>query len=473
MNEKDICEKKYVEELVERSRKAQAIAWDYSQERVDELAAAIMYSLSRPGFAKKIAKLSFEETNLGDYDSKVSRFTGKLPQIWQDIKDVKTVGEVKRIDEKGIVKIAKPVGVIAALIPSTTADATPVFKGVLGLRGRNSVIFAPHPGAKKTTNFAVAAMREVLKLNGAPEDLFICIEQPSKQIAKELMAACDITFATGSHDMVVAAYSSGKPAYGVGVGNAVVVVDETADLPVTASMIRASKVTDNATGCSAENSLVVQDSIYEAFIQELKKQGGYFVNEQQKAKLQAVMWQDGHLSRQIVAKPVEHIAKLAEINIPVGTKFIVVEETGYGKEYPFSGEKLSLVLTVYRYNKFQQAIDIVNGIHSYSGAGHSCGIHSVDDGHIRDLALGTKTTKVLVRQPHRAGNSGNWFNGLASTFSLGCGTWGGNIVSENITQKHFLNTTWVSTSIAPIGVVPYTEEEIFGDIVHRVKLLQE
>lgn len=464
-------EKAYVQELVTKSRKAQAVAWDYSQRRVDELAAAIMYSLSRPAIAAELAKLSFEETGMGTYEAKVKRFTGKLPQIWEEIKSVKTVGEVERIPEKGIVKIAKPVGTIAALIPSTTADATPIFKGVLGLRGRNSVIFAPHPGAKRTTFAVVEKMREVLRLNGAPEDLFLCIEEPSKLLAKELMAVCDITFATGSHDMVVAAYSSGKPAYGVGVGNAVVVVDETADLAKTADMIRLSKTTDNATGCSAENSLVIQETVYDAFLQELEKQGGHLVNAEEKEKLQKTMWIDGKLNRKIVARPVSHIAELAGIPIPVGTGFLVVEETGYGKQFPFSGEKLSLVLTVYKYKEFQEAIDTVNGIHSYSGAGHSCGIHSVDEEHIQALALNTRTTKVLVRQPHRAGNSGNWFNGLARTFSLGCGTWGGNIVSENITQKHFMNTTWVSVPTGPIGGCPYTEEEIFGDILKDVKLL--
>lgn len=467
MNEKEL-----IQELIERSRKAQAIAWDYSQERVDELAAAIIYSLSQPEIAGKIAKLSYEETGMGTYEDKVTRFTGKLPQIWHEIKSIKSVGEVERIPEKGLVKIAKPVGVIAALIPSTTADATPVFKGVLGLRGRNSVIFAPHPGAKKITLTVVEKMREVLRLNDAPEDLLICIEQPSKEMANELMSACDITFATGSHDMVVAAYSSGKPAYGVGVGNAVVVVDETADLAKTADMVRLSKVTDNATGCSAENSLVIQESIYNEFLNELNKQGGHLLNVEEKAKLQKIMWVDGHLSRDIVAKPVKRIAEIAGVDIPEGTKFLVVEETGYGKEYPFSGEKLSLVLTVYKYDAFQEAIDLINNIHSYSGAGHSCGIHSTNEEHIRALALNTKTTKVLVRQPHRAGNSGNWFNGLAQTFSLGCGTWGGNVVSENITQKHFVNTTWVSEPIAPVGPCPYTEEEIFGDIINRVKVLQ-
>lgn len=464
-------EQAYLQELLDRSKKAQAEIWDYSQERADELAAAILYSLSREEVASEIAKTGFEETHLGTYEAKLARLTGKLPQVWEQIKSIKTIGVIEELPLQGIVKIGKPVGVIAALIPSTTADGTTVFKGVLSLRGRNSVIFAPHPGAKKTTNLVVAKMREVLRLNGAPEDLFICIEEPSKQLTQALMTACDITFATGSHDMVKAAYSSGKPAYGVGVGNAVVVVDETADIPSTAAKIRMSKVTDNATGCSAENSLVIQESIYSDFMKALQAEGAYVVNAEEKAKLQAAMWIDGKLNRKIVARPVQTIAEIAGISVPESTKFIVVEESGYGKEYPFSGEKLSLVLTVYKYGEFQEAVDLVNNIHSYSGAGHSCGIHSYDEEHIMKLALNTRTTKVLVRQPHRGGNSGAWYNGLARTFSLGCGTWGGTIASENITQKHFINTTWLSRPTGVIGATPFTEQEIFGNILKNVKTL--
>ena len=465
-------DKDYIKSLVERSRKAQKIAFGFSQERVDELAAAIMYSLSRHGAAVKIADVAQAETDMGTYDAKIAKFTGKMPMIWHDIKDVKTVGVIESIPEKGLVKLGKPLGVIAALIPSTTADATPVFDGVLGLRGRNSVIFAPHPRGKQTTILVVNMMREILKLNGAPEDLFICIEKPSKSTANELMCCCDITFATGSKDMVVAAYSSGKPAYGVGVGNAVVVVDETCDITETAEKICFSKTNDNAAGCSAENSLVVQESIYDDFMAKLTKQGAQILNSEEKAKLQSILWIDGHINPDVVARPVSKMADLAGITLKEGANFLVVEETGYGPEYPFSGEKLSLTLAVYKYGDFQEAIDLVNSITDYSGAGHSCGIHSTDDEHIMRLALNTQTTKVLVRQPHRAANSGNWFNGLAKTFSLGCGTWGGNIVSENITQKHFINTTWVSRPLAPPGFKPFTESEIFGDIVKRVKLLQ-
>ena len=464
-------EKEYIQSLVERSRKAQREAFSYSQERVDELAVAIMYSLSRRKIAEEIAALAFEETQMGTYEAKIEKFTGKLPMIWQDIKDVPTVGIMERIPEKGLIKLAKPVGVIAALIPSTTAEATPPFDGVLGLRGRNSVIFAPHPRSKKTTSLVVEKMREVLKLNDAPEDLMICIDRPSKSIANELMKACDITFATGSKDMVQAAYSSGKPAYGVGVGNAVVVIDGTCDLAETAEKIRISKTNDNASGCSAENSLVVQEKIYDGFMQELFKQGGQLLSAEEKARLQSIMWVDGHINPEIVARPVKKIADLANITLSDGTKFLIVEETGYGPNFPFSGEKLSITLTVYRYGDFQEAIDLVNNITDYSGAGHSCGIHSNDEEHVMRLALNTQTTKVIVRQPHRAANSGNWFNGLAKTFSLGCGTWGGNIVSENITQKHFINTTWVSEPIGPIGYKPFTEEQIFGDIINKVRIL--
>ena len=280
------------------------------------------------------------------------------------------------------------------------------------------------------------------------------------------MSTCDLIMATGSGDMVKAAYSTGKPAYGVGAGNAAIVIDGTVDLSETAEKILVGKTGDNASGCSAENSLIIQETVYDCMLGELKKVGGYLADEEEKEKLKAMMWEGGHLNRNMVAKPVEVIASLAGITVPEGTRFIMVEETGVGKDYPFSGEKMSLVLTLYRYDEFQEAIDKVNGITSFSGFGHSCGIHSSDEEHILELALKTYTTKVIVRQPHGASNAGAWHNGLANTFSLGCGTWGGNIVSENITQKHYINTTWVSE---PIDRTPAPEEEIYGELLEGMK----
>ena len=452
-------EKTQIAELVSRARAAQAIVETFTQEQVDTLAAAIVYALSRDDVAMDLAKLAMEETGMGDIPSKYAKLAKKMPAIFYDIKDQKTVGVLASDPVTGVTTIAKPIGVIAALIPSTNPEATPVFKAVLGIRARNAIICAPHPSSRKTTLLVVDKMRAILKKHGAPEDLIICIEKPSKGLAMELMSQCDLTMATGSGDMVRAAYSSGKPSYGVGAGNAPVIVDETVDLAETAEKIRIGKTGDNASGCSAENALVVQESIYDNLLAELKKQGGYLATSEEKTRLQAAMWEDGHISRKIVAKPVTVIAKLAGISLPENARFIMVEETGIGKGFPFSGEKLSLVLTVYKYGHFQEAIDKVNAITSYSGAGHSCGIHSRDKERILRLGLNARTSRVIVRQPHGSSNSGNWNNGLAMTFSLGCGTWGGNIVSENVTQKHYFNTTRIAE---PIDREPKSDEEIFG-----------
>ncbi len=452
-------EQEQIASLVERARTAQQIAQFFDQDKVDLLAAAIVYELSREDTAMHFARMAFNETNMGDIQSKFNKMARKMPAVLYDIKDQKTVGVIDTIPEKGVIKLAKPIGVIAALIPSTNPEATPIFKGVLGIRARNAVICAPHPSSKRTTYAIVEKMREILRKYDAPEDLLLCIENPSKGLAAELMRQCDITMATGSGDMVKAAYSAGKPAYGVGAGNAPIVVDETVDLSDTAEKIRIGKTGDYASGCSAENALIVQKNIYEKFIEELKKHGAYVATPEEKKRLQAIIWEDGHVSRQVVAKPVQTIADLAGICIPEKTEFILVEESGIGQEFPFSGEKLSLVLTVYSYDDFQEAIDKVNAITAYSGTGHSCGIHSHDKERILRLALATNTTRVIVRQPHGASNSGAWHNGLANTFSLGCGTWGGNIVSENVTQKHYFNTTWVAEQI---DRKPACDEEIYG-----------
>lgn len=458
----------YIGELVARARAAQRQAEAFSQRKVDELAAAIVYTLSRPETAQIIAQQALEESHMGREDSKIMKLTAKMPAVLYDILQTKTVGVVERDEAKGIVKIAKPLGVIAALIPSTNPEATPVFKTVLGIRGRNAVICAPHPATQGTTSHVVEIIREVLRKNGAPEDLCICIDKPGIGVANELMRQCDITMATGSGDMVRSAYSSGKPAYGVGAGNAVVVVDETADLKETAAKIALSKTNDWASGCSAENAVLLQNSIYDRMIEEFRSQGGYLCTAEEKEKLEKVMWPDGHhISREIVARPAQRIAELAGITIPEGTRFLMVEESGYGEGHNFSREKLSVVMAVYHYETIDDAIDLINNIQHYSGFGHSCGIHSTNEEHIMKLALGTYTTKVMVRQAHSLSNSGAWHNGLANTFSLGCGTWGGNIVSENITQKHYINTTWLSY---PIDRKPATEAEIYGDLLDHVVL---
>jgi len=457
---KDAAE--YVAGLIERARKAQKVAESYTQERVDELITALAWSVVKDGPAQQISKLAVDESNMGNYESKHAKLMVKLKGALRDMKGKKSVGIIERDEEKGIIKIAKPVGVVGAIVPCTNPEATPVLKAMMAIKTRNALIFAPHPRTKKTNTLIVNIMRETLKKYGAPEDLLIPIEEPTMEISNELMKQCDLILATGGSGMVKAAYSSGTPAYGVGVGNAVVVVDETADLKDAANKIMRSKTFDFATSCSTENSLVIQESIYDELVENLKQEGGYLVSAEEKVKLQNGMWVDGHLNKDIIAQPVQKIAKVAGLDVPEDRKFFMVEETGIGPDYPFSGEKLSMVVTLYKYKEFEEAIDTVNKITDYQGKGHSCGIHSTDEEHIIEFALKTYTSRVMVRQPQCLANSGAWTNGMPMTLSLGCGTWGGNMSSNNITWEKLLNTTWVSFPIEPN--MP-TDEELFGSIM--------
>ena len=456
--------KEYVANLIKRARVAQKVAENYSQEKVDELVTAIAWAAVQEENAVELSNIAVEETEMGDFEGKYRKITKKTRGVLRELKEAKSVGIIEEDRMKGLIKIAKPVGVIGALIPCTNPAVTPVLKAMCSIKGRNAIVFSPHPRSKKTTNKVVELMRGILKEQGAPEDLLICVENPDLEISNEVMRQCDLIIATGGSNMVKAAYSSGKPAYGVGVGNAVSVIDETADIKDAAHKIALSKTNDLATGCSTENSLVVQKSVYGKLLDALAEEGGYLLGSAQKAKLQIAMWQNGSLSRQIIAQTAAKIADIAKIDVPKDSTFLIVEENGIGKEYPFSGEKLSVVLAVYQYDKFDEAIEKVNRIHAYMGAGHSCGIHSFNEEHIMKLCLNTKTSRVMIRQPQNFGNAGDWCNSMPWTTTLGCGTWGGNITNENITWKHFINTTWVAYPIEP--VIP-TDNELFGKFMDK------
>ncbi|NLY45869.1 MAG: aldehyde dehydrogenase family protein, partial [Tissierella sp.] len=382
MRKEIIRANEYIGNLIEKARKAQKIADDYDQERVDTLVAAIVWDIVKEENAKEISKLAVEESQLGNYESKYSKLMIKLRGALRDMKGEKSVGIIEENKEKGIVKIAKPVGVVGAVIPCTNPEATPVLNAIMAIKTRNAIIFSPHPRTKKTNTFIVNIMRDTLRKYGAPEDLIIGIPEPTLDITNELMRQCDLVLATGGSAMVKAAYSSGTPAYGVGVGNAVVVVDETADLKDAANKVMRSKTFDFATSCSTENSLVVNEKIYEDFIEALELEGGYLLNQEEKDKLQKGMWVDGRLSNSIVAQPLKKIAQVAGIDVPKDRKFIMVEESGIGSDYPFSGEKLSMVVAIYKYKDFKEAINIVNEITNYQGKGHSCGIHSTNEDRI-------------------------------------------------------------------------------------------
>ena len=453
--------------LVARSRKAQAAIEDYTQEQVDALIRAMVWSVAREDVAKKIAQFTVDETQLGNYDGKYLKIFRKTRATLMDIIDDKSVGVLEEDHERNLIKIAKPVGVIGALSPSTNPEATPVIKAISAVKGRNSIIVAPHPRAKLTNKMICDYMRAALKDMGAPEDLVLSIDIPSVNKTNELMKQCDRVLATGGTPMVNAAYSSGTPALGVGVGNAVITVDETADLDDAAEKIRISKTLDLAASCSSDNSVLLVEAIYDEMLEKLKAKGGYVLDEAQKAKLQATLWIDGAINAKVVAQPASTIAGMSGFEIPEGTQFLIVPETGYGAEFPFSGEKLTVVMTLYKVKDIDEAIAMTNNIQGYQGQGHSCGIYSRSDENILKLAGATKTSRVMVNQPQSASNSGNLWNGMRQTFSLGCGSWGGNGTNNNITWRDLINETWVSKPLAQTKVIP-SDAELFGDVMMKV-----
>ena len=448
--------------LLARAHAAQEVIADWDQERVDELVTAVGWAIVRKDHAEALAQLAVDEGGFGTYADKLTKIQRRVNGLLADMRDMRTVGVVDVDPGRGLVKIAKPVGVVAALIPTTGPDATPPMKALMALKGRNAIIVAPHPRTRRASELAVDYMREACAQVGAPEDLIISLTSPSLDKTRELMRQADVVVATGGAAMVKAAYSSGTPAYGVGVGNSVHVIDETADLADAATMIAAAKTFDLATSCLADNALVVAEPVYDDLMDRLKAEGGYLCTREEKERLRTAMWPDGGEipSLDVIAKPASHIAALAGVEIPEGTRFLMVEEDGTGPEHPFSGEKLSVVLAVYRYGTdIQEAVDLVNDITAYQGIGHTCGIHTTSEEHIDALAYGTRTARVLVNQSLNEG-AGSARNGLPFTLSLSCGTWGGNITTENVNARHFVNLTWVSRPIEPKAV---SEQELFGE----------
>src|SRR6185503_3909823 len=381
--------------------------------------------------------------------------------ILRDALRQKSIGVIEEIPEKGIVKYAKPAGVITALIPVTSPYVTPIGIAIYAIKCKDAVIFSPHPGSKRTTNETVRVMRAALRKQGVPEDLLQCVERPSIPLANELMATADLTMATGGPAMVRAAYGSGKPAYGVGAGNATMVIDETANIEEAARNTRISKTNDYGSGCSADGNLLVDASIYDAMLKQLQAEGGYLVDAREKALLENAYWDaDGHRTPDTIARAASVVAAKAGFSIPEDKTFLLVEEQQIGKQHRFSTEKLGTVLTIFKYDGFDAALEMVRRIFETGGKGHSCGIYSFDDDHIHRLALVAPVSRIMVRQVQSSSNAGTFTNGMPMTSSMGCGTWGGNITNENISLKHYMNVTWVSR---PIAEDRPSEQELFGE----------
>lgn len=457
-----------IEEKVARARAAAKIIETYDQERVDQLCRAVCAAVYPLKIWGNLSDEAVDETQLGDKVSKRNK-RNKLKLILRDCLRNPSVGVIEENKEKGIVKYAKPVGVIATLVPTTNPCLTPAGQILYAIKARDVLICSPHPRAKNVTNKCIDIIRETLEREGAPADIIQGIENPSIAASQELMRRVDLVIATGGRPMVKSAYSSGTPAFGSGAGNATEVIDETANTPEriaeVAQNCRISKCSDFGSGCSCDGNIICHASVYDAFVEALVREGAYLANADEAEKLKYVMWDEtGHRLPSTVAISPQKLAEAAGFTIPEDRKFIAVTGGGLaniGKEHFFSSEKLTTLMALFKYEgEFENALDMVRAIYEVGGKGHSCGIYSFDDDHIHRLAMMAPVSRIMVRQPNNRGNAGSATNGMPPTSSMGCGTWGGNIVSENITLKHYMNTTWVARPI-PEDMPPL--QELFGD----------
>ena len=450
-----------VDTLVRRGRAAMAAFAGADQARVDEAVTAIAWALYKPEHAEALARMAVEDTGIGNARDKVTKNQRKTFGTLRDLMRVRSVGIIEESPELGLVKYAKPVGVVGAVTPSTNPAATPVNKAMMALKGRNAIVIAPSPAGLATTTRTAALMRAELGKIGAPADLVQVLPPPvDKASTRALMAACDLVVVTGSQNNVREAYRSGTPAIGVGAGNVPVIIDASARLDEAAEKIMRSKCFDNATSCSSENSVIILDEVYEEAIAALERAGGYLAAPAEKTAIEGTLWVKGKLNRTVIAKDPAVFAGACGLGgRALGSKFFMVEESGVGPGHPFSDEKLALVLTVYRARTFDGALERVREIMEFKGKGHSVGIHTEEMAHARRLAEELDTARVLVNMAHTFGNGGGFDSGLNFTLSMGCGTWQGNSISENLNYHHFLNITHLAV---PIPEDRPSEEALFG-----------
>ena len=445
-----IQQKTLIEQLVSDARDAQEIINHYSQEQVDELILAVAWEVIQPENNQELSEMAVSQTGLGNVEDKKRKNRRKTIGLLRDLKDVKTVGIIDENVQTGIIEIARPVGVIGAIVPSTNPIATPLNKVINALKCRNAIILAPSPKGAKVCSRVVELIQIALVRIGAPKNIVQSLPEPiSKEDTNELSNLVDLIVATGSQNNIQRALQSGTPTLGVGVGNVPSIIDESANLNDASHKIMTSKTFDNATSCSSENSIIVHEKVYDSMISRLLEEGGSLLNGDEKLKLQGTMWNDrGVINRDVIAKRAAEIAKLSGLSGKhLDSKFLMVEEQYIGSSYPFSMEKLSPVLTIYKAKDFDHAINIAKDILNNQGKGHSCSIHSQNEDNIFKLGQELPVCRIIVNQAHCFATGGNFDNGLPFSLSMGCGTWGNNVTDENLNYKHYLNTTKIVKTI--------------------------
>ena len=451
--------------LVARARAAQRVFDFWTQERVDEAVTAAGWAIVEPARNRALAELAVRDTGLGNVGDKIAKNRRKTLGLLRDLKGAKSVGVIAEDRRRGLIEIARPVGVVAAITPSTNPAATPANNIINALKGRNAIIVAPSPKGATTLALLLDYIAAELDRVGAPRDLVQMLPAPvTREQTFALMRQADLVVATGSQTNVRAAYESGTPALGVGPGNVSVIVDETADIAGAATKIAASKTFDHATSCSSENSVIVVEPVADALIAAFSREDGVLLDAEETQRLKRAMFPNGKLAPRMIAQAAPAIATHAGLVRPEldGARFLIVEETGVGPAHPFSGEKLSPVLALYRVADFAAATDLAQRLLAFQGAGHSVGLYTRNPERAVALGLTLPVCRVIVNQAHCFATGGSFDNALPFSLSMGCGTWGRNSLSDNLNYRHFLNITRVVAPFAPADVNEPTDDEIFG-----------
>jgi acetaldehyde dehydrogenase (acetylating) len=435
-----------VRDYLEQAKAAQKIVEKMTQSEIDKIVESMANAAKQE--AERLAAMAVEETGFGNVKDKTVKNLFAANDVYNSIKDVKTVGIVRRDEENRVWEVAQPVGIVAGIVPSTNPTSTVIFKSLIAVKARNAIIFSPHPAAAKCTAEAARIMQEAAERAGAPKGLISCITQPTMAATNELMKhkLTDVILATGGPGLVKAAYSSGKPAYGVGPGNVPVYIHESAKIAKAVQLIIQSKTFDYGTICASEQALLVDESIKEKVVAELKQQGAYFLNDEEKQKVASIIMVNGALNAKIVGKAPQVIAEMAGIEVPSDVKVLVAEETGVGKEYPFSIEKLSPILAFYTVKDMEEASDLAQKLLEVGGLGHTVGIHAEDEKVIEAYTIDKPTGRIIV-------NAGTTFGAIGATvnvkpsLTLGCGAIGNNVTSDNVTVTHLFNIKRVAFGV--------------------------
>lgn len=449
-----------VMEMIEKGRIAQKIFEAFTQEQVDACVRACAKAINDNYV--ELANLDNEETKMGNLSDKLVK-TGQRPKaLWWHMKNAKSRGIINRIEEKGLIEIAKPIGVIGCISPVTSPVVTPLHNTMCALKCGNAIIISPHPSAKRTGKRTVELMTAAIKALGAPDNLIQIVEEPTVEFSKEIMENCDVSISTGGPGLVKTAYSSGKPAYGVGAGNCQCLIDRGMDIDFVADKVVHSKMVENGIPCGGEQYAHCPKEEFDDIVEAFKRNGAYYIDDpKQVDSIRNTIFPGGELNKELVGKLPHVIAKAAGIEIPEETRLLAVKVEKYGYDEDLAKEKLFPVIAMRPYETWEEAVKIAEANLDVMGKGHSTMIHSNSQEHIEYAALNISVCRFGINQSSSKCVGGTLTNGLAPTGTVGCGSWGNNSISENLDYKHLMNVSRIVYELDP-SVAP-TDEEIWAE----------